>query len=84
MSFQEGQWMFNYTNGDIWYGEYHDTKENAIEAAKSDEHIQFYKSFYIGQIQNAKENIYIYPPREFSKTLQKVSAKMLARLLKNI
>lgn len=52
MSFQKGQWMFNKVGSEIWHGDYFDTKEEAIEAAK-EEYEDIYDSFVVGQIEPA-------------------------------
>ena len=42
---QDGKWLFNETDGELWCGDFYDTKEEAIAAARRDG----LSEFYVGQ-----------------------------------
>lgn len=52
MSFKKCQWMFNTVGSEIWYGDYFETKEEAIAAGK-EEYEGMYTRFIVGQIEPA-------------------------------
>lgn len=64
MRFKEDQWMFNYSSSDVWYGEYFDSKEEAIIAAKSEENLEIGRSdFYVGQLKSTNNDVHVYADR---------------------